>query len=194
MMKNIAVPISELLARASRARQRSVLRAAPAVTEAALASEMKEFEDLYASSLDTLNRQRAAVPEGDKWEEETAAVDKLIDELASQKQHLLSSMVTLTDVERDRRITELDELDALFDKSYGIQEMTKEERTVRSDDHARHLTRRRSKYLRNRAKEYPPIAEQLSALMKWAKDGDKSAVDAIAARIEEVNLKHPKPE
>jgi len=49
-------------------------------------------------------------------------------------------------------------------------------------------------YISLRVAEYPPVTDQLDAIYKKEHLGDSTEYDTIAAKIEEIKAKYPKPE
>ena len=76
---------------------------------------------------------------------------------------------------------------------YGEQPMTAEEVDAREDEEAKEVAQKLANQWRdNRVASYPPITDQIDALMKWIANGDRTEIDLIAARCMEVKTSNPK--
>lgn len=81
----------------------------------------------------------------------------------------------------------------------GVVDMTPEEIQEVEDDRARIIEERAAnQYREDRRAEYPPIGDQLDAIMKWAATESEISVPAelksIAMKCMSVKAQFPKPE
>ena len=195
MMKNVAVPIEELNAKAIRAEEKNWLLGVEVVT----ASQKQEKLDFYTGKLEQLETDKAAARAAIMAQEVSAEQkeDLLLNleiDTDSQKNALLLQqrewMERLTAEDRDLRLEHIAEADALYDQSYGPQPMTQEEIAQKNADtiaHAEYVANEQYKILRQQ--EYPSIGDQLDALFHAGVFPSE-----MAAQIQAVKDKYPKPE
>jgi hypothetical protein len=205
MKKNVGYPIKFIRQQSARSNELDRLAALSTIPDSDKQSQLQQIADAISSLQSEYRNKQIAVeneyieksrelPEEDFTAEKTGKLAVLFNEHADAvgalRQQQIQVNLIVTNEEKAQQIADIRfDLEAAA-RSVGLQDMSIEDIAQQTKDEFEESERKRIfGYRTDRLKKYPPIREQLDAIMKGGED-----LEAMRTRVMAVKEEFPKPD